>query len=164
MILFKIAIFCSFCLALASCANEKMITTDNSNSTDFVCGGNFDAPERTKILRGVSMFELGFIITNGDTSIVSELICLDSLKFTRTLLKEIEVNDICLEMGIQGSTYFSARTNKYGGFEDVKVIRSLESCFRDFEKRVISKVSQMRILQEEYFNSEIVFRHQYRIR
>jgi hypothetical protein len=160
----RITLFYFLVLTLVSCGSEKNAVPDNSNSRDFICGGNFNSPEKVKIHRGASIFQMGSVIKNADTLYPSELICLDSVEFTRALFEDAQVSEICLEIGAQGNTYFSARTNKYGGFEDVKVVRSVESCFRDFEKRIISKVSKMRVIQEEYFSSEIIFRHKYIIR
>lgn len=161
--LLRITVFFSICFLLASCAINNQ---DHNREPIFNREDSFfphvEINEKPREYKSISIFQPLYAIKNGDTTNISELICFDSLLFTQAF-SEIEVSQMCNEFGIQGNTYYSTYTNKYGGFEDVRVVRSLDNCFKETEKEMILKVSEMRILQEVYFNSEIVFYHKYRL-
>ena len=160
--LLRVAISFTISLILVSCASKKAASA-NSNQREFVCGGNYDSPPEQKTWRSITTIKLGFAIKDGDSTNVTELTCRDSIKFTRAFY-EFVVSEYCIEMGIQGTAYFSARTNKYGGFEDVKLRRSADNCFHKLEEKIVLKVAKMGILNEEYFNSHIEFAFEFRLR
>lgn len=154
--LLRIAVFCSLCLVVISCASKNIAVVEN-----FSCSGNLDEVDE-KIYYPVSTIQLEFAVKNGDTITLTELICLDSVLFTQAF-SEIEVHEMCIDMRVQGNTYFSTYVNKYGGFEAVKVIKSVDNCLKPTEEKIKLKTGKMRTLQKEFFNAEIVFFHEFRL-
>ena len=150
------------CTLLFSCAPQRKIVSETNQQEDFVCGSYYSRNRpgfrEERSYRRESWIGLDLVIKDSDTLTVNELNCVDSMKFTQELNK-FEVRDMCVEMGMQGKTYFKATTNKYGGFEEISVARSVDHCFHDLEEKIKKKVLTMRIVPEDAGTYEIIFYH-----
>ena len=153
-------------LLIASCANEKEIELTESQHHEPICGGVYSKNrielEGARTYRATSSVHIIHGIKGSDTIPVSDLLCVDSVLFTQAF-NSIQVDKICQEMHIEGNTYFSATTNKFGGFEEITVLRSVDKCFLRLEEKIKQKVLTMRTLSEEYGNMTIVFFHKFRM-
>lgn len=159
--------FLTICLVNASCTSQKNVVPESYQERDFICGYEIgrkynDIERGERKYRPVCLIEIDQVIKDSDTLEIHELICVDSVKFTQAF-KDFKVNDICIEMGIQGKTFFTATTNKYGGFEEVKVVRRVDNCLHDLEEKIKQKVLRMRIIPEDAGTYEIVFSHSLRL-
>lgn len=159
----------SICFLVLSCASQKEVIVENSGGSPSSCSGSYERDQtdmmetRSEIpYKPYFKVKLSQVIKDSDTLHISELTCLDSTLFTEAF-NDINVREMCIEMGIQGNTYFSAKTNKYGGFEEVKVERSVDICFKDLEEKIKQKVLSMRIIPEDAGTYEIVFYHYFRL-
>lgn len=155
--------FFSLCAAIASCTSAKNVVSESTRELEGFEGCGYQRGQqlddvRERRYQAVSWIELRDVIKDSDTLDIHELMCVDSVKFTQAFA-QLEVNQLCIEMGVQGTTYFRAKTNKYGGFEEVKVVRSIEPCTRHLEEKIKQKVLSLRIIPEDAGTYEIVFCH-----
>jgi hypothetical protein len=158
-------------LALFSCKHSPEIIVDHPPHNEILDYGYYRNSDERMLVNSeiyeppieISSIELLYAIKEFDTLSIEELICVDSVRFSEAF-KDIKVREMCLEMGIQGNTYFSAKMNKYGGFEEIKVVRDVDDCLTDIEEKIKQRVLTMRAISEKYGNFEIVFYHKLRIK
>jgi hypothetical protein len=146
-------------LMLISCGVQHNVV-EETRDLEPICSGYTGRDnlrvEDTRRYLPIYTVELALVVKDGDTLGLSELPCVDSVNFTR-VIQDTRINEICVELGIQGRTFFSATTNKYGGFENVKVLRSVDRCFRDIEEKIINKVLRLRVIPEMAGTYEVLF-------
>lgn len=111
----------------------------------------------------ISSYECKFIIKESDTTEVDHIICSDSIRFVQ-LFSSIVVDRSCIEKHAEGTTWYSVSIGLNGEFKDLKVIRKVDNCFSSTTAQMESILSKKLILEKDYFNTELLFFHKFRIR
>lgn len=106
----------------------------------------------------VSLFGIKSVINNSDTLIIQEIICTDSLVFIEAF-SEIKVREMCIEAGIQGTTYYQVEITEDGTFQNVIVLNHFSDCLLDFEEKIKIRLLELEVLDKDVYNSELIFYH-----
>lgn len=142
-----------FIYLICSCSSQKTVSP---------VGNDFPMIEVEPRFIPVSIYACESIVKNGDTISISRLFCSDSIRFSQ-LFQKIEDYDICIEKHVEGTTYYSVKIGNQGGFGSLKVIKEVDNCFRNGTTQIESILSKKRVLEQEYYNSELIFYHRFRI-
>jgi hypothetical protein len=146
---------------MLTCACQKKVVTEVIHVSDFYCSNQSnDNVNRYSPNYYVQIVQM---IKDSDTLTTDKLMCLDSVRFDRAFI-DITDYEPCLEMGIEGSTYFTAKTNKEGRFEEVQVVRSADECFNWVVEKIRRKVLTLQVTPEDAGTYEILFVYRFRFR
>lgn len=132
---------------------------ENDNSRNLYCGG---IKPVSKTYFPISTFEVESIINDADTMKIENVLCTDSINFSQ-VFNGIKVNTVCIEINAQGTTYYSIKINDEGKFENLKVLRKVDKCFDQLNRKIEIKLEDLNVLSKEYFNSELIFYHEFRV-
>ncbi|MDG1333197.1 MAG: hypothetical protein P8P74_12760 [Crocinitomicaceae bacterium] len=146
-----------------SCGTQREVEVEVVTSGSG-CSGSYEKYEHSELPSVKTVREyipitdvvIAYGVIGPDTLEIAELECVDSLLFTEAL-NDVEVSQMCIELAIEGNTYFSAKTNKFGGFETIEVVRGVDKCFRNAEDKIKQKVLSMRTVSTDYGNMELIF-------
>lgn len=110
----------------------------------------------------ISSYGFEFLIKEKDTIHINNLLCSDSVLFTQ-LFSEVIVDGICLEANLQGKTYYAIEIDQNGKFKKLNTVKSVHNCFNSTTAQIQSILDKKHVLQKEYYDSELIFYHKFRI-
>ncbi len=146
-------IFLSVVLLIA-CSASKKTTESLGNPFPIVGVESVSIP--------ISIYSCESILFKGDTIKIDRIMCSDSVRFAQ-LFSDIEVSRLCIYAHIEGTTWYSVVIGSMGEFESLKVIREVNSCFKSTTDQIEEILGKSRIIEKEYFNTELLFYHKFRI-
>jgi hypothetical protein len=172
----RIVLFVFLFLAVISCSAPRDIEESNSTRELEGSGLNLDSliseRERGEPIEFEQMefiprseYFIYSLIIKSDTLPLEDLSCrLDTSDVMLTkAFAEFNVSDLCIEMGVEGNTYYSVFINKEGHFENCKVVKGADDCFSDVDEKIKLRIEKMKVISEEFFNAELVFYHKFRL-
>ncbi|MEX1001858.1 MAG: hypothetical protein WDZ35_07075 [Crocinitomicaceae bacterium] len=110
----------------------------------------------------VSTYGCESIIKEGDTISIDYLLCSDSVRFVQ-LFSYIEVDGRCIDIHVEGTTWYSVKVGSKGEFENLQVKREVDNCFSSTAAQIEAILSNKKVIEKEYFNTELLFYHKFRI-
>lgn len=140
---------------ITSCSSSKKVNTRIVNTFPII--------EVDPALIPISSYECKFIVKESDTTEVDHIVCSDSVRFVE-LFSNIVVEKSCIEQNAIGTTWYSVSIGLNGEFENLKVVREVNNCFSSTTAQMESILSKKLILEKEYFDTELLFFHKFRIK
>lgn len=148
-----------------SCIGIKNNQSEMINSTESGCSG----PEKNEVIETstktyipVSTYKIQSLIKDSDTVIIDHLVCSDSIRFTE-VFEDIKVGHWCIELQVQGNSFYSVKINSIGEFEGFKIIKGVHDCFNDVHEKIKLRLMKIKVLSNEYFDSKLIFYHKFRL-
>lgn len=144
-----------FAYLISSCASQKTVNT---------AGNDFPIIHAEPVYMGVSSYGCESIVKDSDTITISTLLFSDSTQFGLHFLQQKNNYNLCMEQYIEGTTFYSVKINQQGGFENLQIIREVNACFKNVTAQIESVLNHQSVLEQEYFNTQLIFYHTFRIR
>ena len=139
---------------LIACSASKKTTESLRNCFPII--------EEKPALIPISIYSVGWNINKGDTIKIDQIMCSDSVRFAQ-LFSDIEASRLCINANIQGITWYSVTIGSIGEFENLKVIREVNNCFKSTTDQMEAILSKTKIIEKDYFDTELLFYHKFRI-
>ena len=140
-----------------------LISACTSQKTVSSAGNDFPIIEVEPRLIPISIYGCESIIAEGDTVEINNLLCSDSTQFT-LLFQELEDFEGCMEQRVEGTTFYSVIIGQQGEFERLRIIKEVSNCFNNVYTDIESILNNERVLEQKYFNTELIFYHKFRIK
>lgn len=144
-----------FAGALVGCARPNLATAPRGNP--------FPNIEVAPVSMPISSYGCKYIVQETDTLEVDRILCADSVKFGQ-LFSGIVVDQTCIDIYSQGTTWYSVAVGERGEFTDLKVVREVDGCFQSTTAQIAAVLAKNHILEKAYYNTELMFYHQFRIK
>jgi len=139
-----------------------LIACSESKKSTESLGNHFPIMEVEPVSVPMSIYSCGSIVYKGDTMKIDRIMCSDSVRFAQ-LFSDIEVSRLCVSAHIEGTTWYSVAIGSMGEFENLRVIREVNNCFESTTDQIEEILRNTRIIEREYFNTELLFYHKFRI-
>ena len=147
-----------FIFLIFSCKNKQIPVYDEREQACYRQEIDCFVPER-KINQYVYEIDLYEIKIKGEKQDFIEPSCYRNgeLKPLTSIFKNIELSEICKEMGVQGRAFYSVKVDGKGSFYDFNVLKGVDICFESAELAMEKRIKEYEILSSKYHNSEIIF-------